>query len=186
MDVAFVDDHVSVTCWPAWAETGEAFRATLGDAGGASCAAAIGSFPLATSASATKPNKTAVRSERKPIVFTPCANGALHGAGSPQCPPNLSQDCGIARRCILFLGTELGRGPLVQEDPFVWAQRRREFAAAKLQAESYLEREHNARSAALAVAHATSGITASNVLTLPLPRSILARDQLYLCYLRMY
>ena len=54
---------------------------------------------------------------------------------------------------------------------------RREFAAANLQAESYLEREHNARWAALGVAHATSGITA-NVLTLLLPRSIFARDQL--------
>ncbi len=43
--------------------------------------------------------------------------------------------------------------------------------------ESYLEREHNARWTALGVAHATSGITA-NVLTLLLPRSILARDQL--------
>ena len=45
MDVAFVDDHVSVTGWPAWAEVGEAFRATLGDAGGTVCAAAIGFFP---------------------------------------------------------------------------------------------------------------------------------------------
>jgi hypothetical protein len=35
-------------------------------------------------------------------------------------PPDLSQDCGIARRCKLFLGTELERGALVQEDPFVW------------------------------------------------------------------
>ena len=50
--------------------------------------------------------------------------------------------------------------------------------------ESYLEREHNARWAVLGVTHATSGITA-NVLTLPLPRSILARDQLYLCNERM-
>src|SRR5260370_17401922 len=71
MDVAFVDDHVSVTCWPAWAETGEAFRATLGDAGGASCAVAIGFLPFAIGASATKPNKTAVRSEWKRSVFTP-------------------------------------------------------------------------------------------------------------------
>jgi len=64
MDVAFVDDHVSVTCWPAWAEAGEALRATLGDArGGANCAAATGFFPLANSASATKPNDTIGRSE---------------------------------------------------------------------------------------------------------------------------
>ena len=35
-------------------------------------------------------------------------------------PPDLSQDRGIARRCKLFLGTELGRGTLVQEDLFVW------------------------------------------------------------------
>jgi hypothetical protein len=71
MDVAFVDDHLSVTGWPAWAEVGEALRATLGDAGGADCDAATGFFPLAISASTTKPNKTAVRSEFKRIVFTP-------------------------------------------------------------------------------------------------------------------
>jgi hypothetical protein len=78
-------------------------------------------------------------------------------------PPDLSQDCGIARRCKLVLGTELERGALVQEDPFVWPpiERHGEFAAANLQAESYLEREHNARWAALSVAHATSGITAN-------------------------
>jgi hypothetical protein len=63
MDVAFVDDHVSVTGWPAWAEAGEALRATLGDAGGASCAAAIGFLALAINASATKPNETKVRSD---------------------------------------------------------------------------------------------------------------------------
>jgi hypothetical protein len=56
-------------------------------------------------------------------------------------------------------------------------ERRGEFAAANLQAESYIEREHNARLAALRVAHATSGITA-NVLTLLSPRSIPARNQL--------
>src|SRR5712692_4429596 len=89
MDVAFVDDHVSVTCWPDWAGGGVAVRATLGDAGGARCAAAIGLFPLAISASATKPNKTAVRSEWKRIVLHPLCNGALHGAGSSQCPPVL-------------------------------------------------------------------------------------------------
>ena len=61
-------------------------------------------------------------------------------------PPDLSQHCGIARRCKLFLGTELGRGAKVQGYLFVWPpmERRREFAAANLQAESYLEREHSA------------------------------------------
>ncbi len=54
-------------------------------------------------------------------------------------------------------------------------ERRGEFAAASLQAEPYLEREHSARWAALGVAHATSGITA-NVLTLLLPRSIFAHS----------
>jgi hypothetical protein len=55
-------------------------------------------------------------------------------------PPDLSQDCGIARRCKLFLGTELERGALVQEDPFLWPpmERRGEFEPANLQAESYL------------------------------------------------
>ncbi len=76
MDVAFVDDHVSVTGWPAWAEAGEALRATLGDAGsGASWAAAMGFFPLAIGANATKPNKTAVRSEwscKPPMSRRPC------------------------------------------------------------------------------------------------------------------
>ena len=48
-----------------------------------------------------------------------------------------------------------------------------EFAAASLQTESYLEREHNVRRAVLGVGYATSGITA-NVY----PPNILARDQL--------
>ncbi|SRR6266568_5399999 len=97
----------------------------------------------------------------------PLCNGAYMELDARNVPPDWSQDCAIARRCKLFLGTELERGALVQEDPFVWPtmERRREFAAAKLQAESYLEREHNARWAAFAIAHATSGITA-NVLTL--------------------
>ena len=110
MDVAFVDDHVSVTCWPAWAEAGEALRATLGDArGGPSCAAAMGFFPLAISASATKQNKTAVRSEWKRIVSTPCEMEHYAELDARNVPPDLSQDCGIARRCKLFLGAELGR-----------------------------------------------------------------------------
>ena len=67
-----------------------------------------------------------------------------------------SKDCGVARRCKLFIGTELERGTLVLEGLFVWPplERRRELAAANLQG-SYLEREHNARWAALGVAHAT-------------------------------
>jgi hypothetical protein len=67
----------------------------------------------------------------------------------------------------LCLGAELERGALVQEDLFVWPpmEGRRELAAANLQTESYLEREHNARRTAAGVAHATSGIRA-NVLTL--------------------
>jgi len=63
MDVAFVDDHVSVTGWHAWVEVGEALRATVGDAGGGSSAAAMGFLPLAINVNATKPNKSAMRSE---------------------------------------------------------------------------------------------------------------------------
>jgi len=64
MDVAFVEDHVSMTGWPAWAEAGEALRATLGGVdGGPSCAAATDFLPLVIGASAINPNKTAVRSE---------------------------------------------------------------------------------------------------------------------------
>src|SRR2546425_13313976 len=64
------------------------------------------------------------------------------------------------------LGAESERGTLVQGDLFVWPpiERRRESAAANLQAESYLEREHNARWAVLGVAHARSGITANRKL----------------------
>ena len=94
------------------------------------------------------------------------------------------KDCGIARRCKLFLGTELERGAMVLEDPFVWPpmERRREFAAANLQAESYLEREHNARRTAPGVAHATTGITA-NVLTLLFaPQHSRARPAQFLTY----
>ncbi|SRR6266852_3153894 len=71
------------------------------------------------------------------------------------------KDCGIARRCKLVLGTEFERGAIVQEYLCVGPpmERRREFAAANLQAESYLEREHNARWTALGVAHATRGIS---------------------------
>jgi len=35
-------------------------------------------------------------------------------------PPHWSQDCEIARRCKLFLGTDLERCAMVLEDPFVW------------------------------------------------------------------
>ena len=56
-------------------------------------------------------------------------------------------------------------------------ERRRRFEATNLQAGSYPEREHNARWAALGAAHATSSIRPM-LLTLFLPRSILARDQL--------
>jgi hypothetical protein len=71
MEVTFVDDQVSLTGWPAWAEAGEALKTTLGDSdGGANCAE-MGFSPLAVSASTAKPNKTAVRSEWKRIVFTP-------------------------------------------------------------------------------------------------------------------
>src|SRR6266566_5231066 len=40
-------------------------------------------------------------------------------------------------------------------------ERRGEFAAASLQTESYLEREHNARWTVLGVGYATRGITAN-------------------------
>ena len=56
-------------------------------------------------------------------------------------------------------------------------ERRGEFAAASMQTQSYLEREHDARWAALGVAHATSGITA-HVLTLLCPAAFPARNQL--------
>src|SRR5262245_18064858 len=99
MDVAFVDDQLSVTGWPACAEAGEALRTTFGDAGGGSCAAAMDFFPLAISASATKPNKTAVRSEWKRIVLTPCGpdhDAKLQPRSVP--PPRWSQHYGITRR----------------------------------------------------------------------------------------
>jgi hypothetical protein len=81
-------------------------------------------------------------------------------------PPRVGpQDCGFARRRKLILGSELERAVRVQEDLLVGApmERRTEFAAANLQAESYLERR-TVGWVALGVAHVTSGITA-NVLT---------------------
>jgi hypothetical protein len=95
-DVTFVDDHVSVTGWPAWTEAGEALRATLGGAGGgASCAAAMGFSPLAISASATKPNKTTVRSEEeKRIVLYSLCNGAdmeLQARNVPPVGPRIAE-----------------------------------------------------------------------------------------------
>lgn len=81
MDVAFVDDHLSVTSWPAWAEAGEALRVTLGDAGGANCAATTVILPLAISASATKLNKIPARSECTRILMHPLCNGAFTRAG---------------------------------------------------------------------------------------------------------
>jgi hypothetical protein len=84
----------------------------------------------------------------------------------------------------LFLGAEFERGALVQEDLFVRPpmEGRRELAAANLQTESYLEREHNARRTAPGVAHATTGITA-NVLTLLFaPQHARARPAQFLTY----
>jgi hypothetical protein len=100
----------------------------------------------------------------------------LEASNVPRIGP---KDCGITRRRKLFLGTEFERGTMVQEYLCVGPpmERPREFAAANLQAESYLEREHNARWTALGLAHATRGTTA-NVLTLLLPSSILGRDWL--------
>jgi hypothetical protein len=53
----------------------------------------------------------------------------LEASNVPRIGP---KDCGITRRCKLFLGTELERGTMVLEDPFVWPlmERLREFAAA--------------------------------------------------------
>ncbi len=44
------------------------------------------------------------------------------------------KDCGIARRCKLFLGTEFERGAIVLEYPFVWPHMEcpREFGVANL------------------------------------------------------
>ena len=48
------------------------------------------------------------------------------------------KDCGIARRCKLFLGAELERAAMVQEDLFVGPlmERKRGFEAANMQADS--------------------------------------------------
>src|SRR6266567_4103986 len=50
----------------------------------------------------------------------PLCKWSITWSWKPAMPPHWSQDCGIARRCKLVLGTELGRGTLVQEDLFVW------------------------------------------------------------------
>ena len=92
-------------------------------------------------------------------------------------PPHWSQDCGIARRRKLCLGPEVERGAMVQEDLFVGPPMkcRGEVATANLQAESYFEREHNTRRAALGAAHATRGITANVIDITLLPQHSRAR-----------
>src|SRR5882724_1193163 len=84
-------------------------------------------------------------------------------------PSHWSEDCEIARCCKLFLGTELERGAMVLGDPFVWPpmERRSEFAAGNLQAESHLEGVHNARWAALT--GASVGFVATNTLGFATP-----------------
>jgi len=75
-------------------------------------------------------------------------------------PPHWSKDCGIARSCKLFLGTDLERGAPVLEAPVVWPlwnaaeNPQRQVCKQSLN----LERGHNARCAVLGAAHATSGI----------------------------
>ena len=85
-----------------------------------------------------------------------------------------AKDYGMARRCILFQGTEFERGAMVLEDPFVWPHLEfpREFAAAKLNAGSYVEREHNARWAAFGVVQAVHSGQGTDI---TFRRSILAR-----------
>src|SRR5690242_2290651 len=81
----------------------------------------MGFLPLAINASTSKLNKLAARSERKRIRFTPSVMEHLHGAGSAQMSPtHCGKDCGIARRCKLFLGAELERGARVLGYPFAW------------------------------------------------------------------
>src|SRR6267142_2654873 len=92
------------------------------------------------------------------------------GLEARKCPPAIGhKDCGIARRCILFLGTELERGAMVLGDPFVWPPMERcsEFAAGNLQAESHFEGVHNARWAALT--GASVGFVATNALVSAAP-----------------
>src|SRR2546422_2898917 len=63
------------------------------------------------------------------------------GLEARKCPPAIGhKDCGIARRCILFLGTELERGAMVLEDPFVWPpmERRSEEHTSELQSRLHL------------------------------------------------
>src|SRR5690242_15928623 len=100
MDVAFVDDHLSVTCWPAWVEAGEALRATLGDAGGVNCAATTGFLPLAIGASATKPNKSAARSEWTRILIHLLCNGAFTRLEARKCPPSIGARIAESRDAV--------------------------------------------------------------------------------------
>ncbi len=72
------------------------------------------------------------------------------GLEARKCPPAIGhKDCGIARRCILFLGTELERGAMVLEDPFVWPpmERHAEFAAPTCKLSLTLSERSRMRSA---------------------------------------
>jgi len=75
------------------------------------------------------------------------------GLEAHKCPPAIGhKDCGIARRCILFLGTELERGAMVLEDPFVWPpmERHGEFAAPTCKLSLTLSERNERWAAALA------------------------------------
>ena len=75
------------------------------------------------------------------------------GLEARKCPPAIGhKDCGIARRCILFLGTELERGAMVLEDPFVWPPMdcHGEFAAPSCKLSLTLSERNERWAAALA------------------------------------
>ena len=75
------------------------------------------------------------------------------GLEARKCPPAIGhKDCGIARRCILFLGTELERGAMVLEDPSVWPpmERHGEFAAPTCKLSLTLSERNERWAAALA------------------------------------
>src|SRR6266700_570405 len=102
--------------------------------------------------------------------------GALHGAGKHKCPPHWSKDCGIARSCKLFLGTDLERGAPVLEAPVVWPLwNAAENSQRQVCKQSLTLSESTTRDGLCLASRTPPAAFAASVLTLLLPRSILAR-----------
>src|SRR5262249_21827469 len=106
-------------------------------------------------------------------------NGALLGAGRPQCPPRCRKDCGITRRRKLFLGAEFERGAIVPGTRSFGRSQKRHIKLLAQTCRQSLTSSESATGDELHVASRTPpAARPAHAWTLLLPRSILARGQI--------